>query len=242
VTPGIGSHRSQEGVGEVRSVKDRVEVQLAESYSVIQHRLPVMRHSRCFSPASSGQMLSLLLGLKFCGAGGLMVDSTADPEEYIPDRRARFIENFKPLGRSLGSLWAGSFSVLQELVEYSVGQYGVVATIRMSFSATSPTAQGPSGSFLWQVATCQPNRTAMCACWKEMINTEEIRSRGWHELRVAVGKRGVFQVGHHRLMQKAAQRIADVLNDENADSIALACCSKARLNFGLGEMHGTRPG
>jgi hypothetical protein len=52
-----------------------------------------------------------------------------------------------------------------------------------------------------------------------MINTEEIRSRGWHELRVAVGKRWVFQVGHHRLMQKAAQRIADVLNDENADSI-----------------------
>jgi hypothetical protein len=86
VTPGIGAHRSQEGVGEVRSVQDRVEVQLTESYSLIHHRLPVMRHSRCFSHASSEQILSLLLGLKFFGAGGLMVDSTADSEEYFPDR------------------------------------------------------------------------------------------------------------------------------------------------------------
>jgi hypothetical protein len=74
-----------------------------------------MRHSRCFSDASSEQILSLLLGLKLFGAGGLMVDSTADSEEYFRDRTARLIRRFKPLGKSLVSVLAGSFNVLQEL-------------------------------------------------------------------------------------------------------------------------------
>jgi hypothetical protein len=76
-----------------------------------------------------------------------MVDSTADPEEYFPERRARFIKNFKPLEESLVSVLAGSFNVLQELIECSVGRYGIVASIRMSFSPISPTAQGPQREF-----------------------------------------------------------------------------------------------
>jgi hypothetical protein len=194
VTQEISAPLPRKEVGGVRSVEGRVEVQLTESGSLIQHGLPIMRYSRCFSHASSEQILSLLLGLKFFGAGGLMVDSTADSEEYFRDRRARLIRTFKPLGKSLVSVLAGSFNVLQELIECSMGQHGIVAGIRMSFSPASPTARDPNGSFLWQVAPCQPNGTAMRACWMELINTEEIRRRGWPELKVAVGNRWVFSV------------------------------------------------
>ena len=58
-----------------------VEVQLTESYGAIEESQPSMRHRRCFSDTSSEQLISLLLGLKFYGKGGLMVDSAADSEE-----------------------------------------------------------------------------------------------------------------------------------------------------------------
>jgi hypothetical protein len=64
---------------------NRVEVQLTESYNPLLSCQLTMRHRRCFSNASSKQILSLLLGMKFCGADGLMVDSTCECEEYSPD-------------------------------------------------------------------------------------------------------------------------------------------------------------
>jgi hypothetical protein len=67
--------------------------------------------------------------MKFCGAGGLMVDSTCGSEEYSPDRQARFVKNFRPLGGGLGSVLAGSFDVHQELIEYTEGKRGVAAII-----------------------------------------------------------------------------------------------------------------
>ena len=107
----------------------RVEVQLTESYNPLLSCQLTMRHRRCFSNASSKQILSLVLGMKFCGAGGLMVDSTCGSEEYSPDRQARFVKNFRPLGGGLGSVLAGSFDVHQELIEYTEGKRGVAAII-----------------------------------------------------------------------------------------------------------------
>jgi hypothetical protein len=219
------------GAGDLRPGQRRVEVQLMESFSVIQHRLPVMRRTRWFSNTSPDEILSLILGLKFCGARGLMADSTACSEECFPDRRARSIKTFRPLGKRLGSALAGSFDVLQELIECFAGPYGTVANIRMSFSPTTPEAQGPTGSFLWQVEACQPNGPERCACWRELVNTGEIWSKGWPELTMKAGKRRVFQWGHHHhLMEKAAHRIADVLD---TNSIVAASCARARLTFGL---------
>jgi hypothetical protein len=220
------------GTGDLRAGHRWVEVQLKESFSAIQHGLPVIRHTRWFSN---------ILGLKFCGAGGLMADSTVCSEECFHDRQGRFIKTFSPLGKSLGSVLAESFDILQELIECIAGPYGTVANIRMSFSPSTPKAQGPTGSFLWQVQSCQPNGIESCACWRELINAEEIRSRGWPELTINAGKRWVFWLGHHRLMEKAAHLIADVLNDEYANSIVVASCGRVRLNFGLGDMHGIRP-
>jgi hypothetical protein len=105
------------GAGDLRPGQRRVEVQLLESFSAIQHRLPVTRYTRWFSNTSPDEILSLILGLKFCGAGGPMADSTACSEECFPDRRARSIKTFRPLGKRLGSALAGSFDVLQELIE-----------------------------------------------------------------------------------------------------------------------------
>lgn len=76
-----------------------------------------MRHRRCFSNTSSEKILSLLLGLKFYGLGGLFVDSTADFEEDSPDGRSRFIKNFRPLGDSFISALAGSF--MRVIISYS---------------------------------------------------------------------------------------------------------------------------
>jgi len=64
---------------------NRVEVQLTESYNPFLSGQLTMRHRRCFSNASSKQILSLVLGTKFCGAGGLMVDSTCGSEQYSPE-------------------------------------------------------------------------------------------------------------------------------------------------------------
>lgn len=49
-----------------------VEVRLTESLSRIEDGQPVMPHGRFFTDTLSDHVLALLLGLKFCGAGGLM--------------------------------------------------------------------------------------------------------------------------------------------------------------------------
>src|SRR6266849_776625 len=111
-----------------------VKVQLTESFGAIEAGQPSMRHRRCFSDTSAEQLVSLLLGLKFYGKGGLMADSTADSEEDSADGNSRFIGNFKPFGDGLITRVAGSFHVRQELFECSVGPRGLVAAIRMTFS------------------------------------------------------------------------------------------------------------
>src|SRR5436309_1003739 len=183
----------------------RIEVQLTESFSAIQAGQPAMRHKRCFTNISSEQLLSVLLGLKFYGKGGLMADSTAESEEG--DGNSRFIRNFKPLGDSFASLFTGSFHVQQELLNCSPGSQGVVAAIRMTFFPSSAKSGFPQGSFLWEVAP-----DAGRACWTEWINTVETRSRQIPDLRIKFGSRRVFMAGHNRLNEKAAQRMADVLN------------------------------
>ena len=190
----------------------RVEVQLTESYNPFLSRRLTMQRRRCFSNASSKQILSLVLGMKLCGAGGLMVDSTCECEEYSPDRRARFVKNFRPLGDGLGSVLAGSFDVHQELIEYTEGMRDVAAIILMSFSPARPGDEEPAGSFLWQIEPARPDELSNGACWTELINTAETRSRRLPELRIKRGARWVFQLGHNRLMKKAAERIAEILN------------------------------
>src|SRR6266480_7747178 len=85
-----------------------VEVRLTESFGAIEAGQPSMRHRRCFSDTSSDQLVSLLLGLKFYGKGGLMVDSAADSEEDSADGNSRSIRNFKPFGEGLVTRVAGS--------------------------------------------------------------------------------------------------------------------------------------
>src|SRR5438309_3166676 len=148
----------------------RVEVQLTESFAAIRNGQPSMRHKRCFSNTSSDKLLSALLGLKFCGAGGLMIDSTADSEEGSPDRGSRIIRNFRPLGNSFASAFTGSFHVHQEILECSTTPQGIAALIRMSFSPPDPGEQFPDGSFLWQIEPAP-------VCWTEWINTPETQAR-----------------------------------------------------------------
>ena len=97
LTPGRTSNASADVF---RDAPRRVEVQLTEAFGAIKDRQPTMRHRRCFKNVSSEQLLSVLLGLKFYGGGGLMVDSIADSEEDAQDGSSRFIKNFRPLGYS----------------------------------------------------------------------------------------------------------------------------------------------
>jgi len=203
-------------VGASRGERGRVEVRLMKAFTSIRGRQLTMRHRRYFSNASAEEVLSLLLGLKFYGAGGLMTDSTADSEENSPDGRARFIRNFRPLGDSFGSILTGSFNVRQELIECVEGQHGAMSTIRMSFSPVRPEDEEPSGSFLWQIEPDLPNENERGACWTELINTEETRAQRLTELKIGTWRRWLFSLGHNRLMRKAAQRIADVLNGDSS--------------------------
>ena len=222
----------KEIVGASCSTQGRVEMRLTESFSAIRDGRPAMRHRRCFSNASTEQILSLLLGLKFCGAGGLMVDSTADSEEDSSDGHSRFIKDFRQLGDSFGSVLAGSFNVRQELTQCLAEPEGVVATIQMSFSPARSKDHEPSGSFLWEIEPSQANDSGRCACWTELINTEETRSRRLPELRIKAGAIWIFQLGHNRLIQRAAQRIADVLNSGDDKGINFASyAQEARRNF-----------
>ena len=219
-----------------RNKQGRVEVELTESFSAIRNRQPTMRHTRRFSNTSSRQILSLLLGLKFYGAGGLMVDSTADSEGNSPDGLSRFIKNFRPLGNRFGSVLAGSFGVSQEFIECSEGAHGVKAIIRMSFSPANSRDQEPSGSFLWLIESAEANKSEMRTCWTELINTDETRGRQITELRIKAGAKWAFQLGHNRLIRKAAQRIAEILNAGNDSEVALANNGEAdRLNFSLNQ-------
>lgn len=78
---------------DLRPKQRRVESQLTGSFSAIQGRLPILRRKRCFSNASPDEMLSfLLLRLKFCGADGLMTDSTVDSEECCPSTSSIHLE------------------------------------------------------------------------------------------------------------------------------------------------------
>src|SRR5215813_12748057 len=210
-----------------------VEVQLTESFGAIEAGQPSMRHRRCFSDTSSEQLVSLLLGLKFYGKGGLMADSTADSEEDSADGNSRFITNFKPFGDSFVMRVAGSFHVRQELFECSVGPSGLVAAIRMTFSPVGSNDR-PNGSFLWEV---EPDAAAeRRACWTESINTSETRKRQIQDLKIKFGSRRVFLFGHNRLNEKAAQRMADVLNGGGESGAVFAShAQKDRLNFRPGK-------
>ena len=158
-----------------------------------------------------------------------MADSTAESEEG--DGNSRFIRNFKPLGDSFASLFTGSFHVQQELLNCSPGSQGVVAAIRMTFFPSSAKSGFPQGSFLWEVAP-----DAGRACWTEWINTVETRSRQIPDLRIKFGSRRVFMAGHNRLNEKAAQRMADVLNGGNESGAVFASYAQLdRLNFWPGK-------
>jgi hypothetical protein len=87
-----------------------------------------------------------------------MVDATCDFEEQSPDKQARFIRNFRPLGQGLGSVLAGNFDVQEELTECTVGTRGIIAIVRMSFSPTRPGDKEPTGSFLWQIEPARPSQ------------------------------------------------------------------------------------
>jgi hypothetical protein len=112
----------------------QVDVRLTESLSRNENGKPVMVHRRLFTNALSDRILSLLLGLKFYGEGGLMVDSTAESEEDSLDGSARFVRRFTPLGAQFASALAGCFHVHQELIECTQSPKGILAAIKMTFS------------------------------------------------------------------------------------------------------------
>jgi len=208
-----------------------VEVRLTESFSKNVKGQPVMRHARFFTNTLSGQVLSLVLGLKFYGAGGLMIDSTAELEEDSPDGCSRFIRRFWPLGAQFGSALAGCFDVRQELIECTTGPQGTAATIKMTFSPSNKKDCEPMGSFLWLVgpAECGRERGAL---WTELINTSETIQREIPALRIGRGKGWVFRLGHNRLIEKAAQRIAQVLNAGDSSDVQFAdYAAGQRLSF-----------
>src|SRR5882724_2808367 len=206
-----------------------VSVQLTESFGAIEAGQPSMRHRRSFSGASSEQLVSLLLGLKFYGEGGLMADSAASAEEDSADGNSRFIRTFKPFGDGLVSQVAGSFHVHQELFECSMGPRGLVAAIRMTFSPSSADGGMPTGSFPWEI---EPDPAAeRRACWTELINTSETRTRQIPDLKIKFGSRRIFLFGHNRLNEKAAQRMADVLNRGDESGAVFATYAQTdRLN------------
>lgn len=205
-----------------------VEVRLTKASTAIRGRQLIMRHTRCFSNASPEQVLSLLMRLKFYGPGGLMAASTADSEEDAPDGRSRFIKNFRPGGNWFGSRLAGSFNVRQELMESAERRQATLPMIRMTFSPARPEDEVPNGSFLWRVEPGPPNENGTRACWTELINTEETRAEGLPDLRVGTWRRWVFSFGHNRLMQKAAQKIADVLNGDSNMDVFAKCIWKCK--------------
>ena len=198
-----------------------VEVRFAESLSAIESGQPVMRHGRFFTNAWSDQILSLLLGLKFCGPGGLMADSTGDSEEDSPDGSSRFIKRFRPLGTQFGSALAGCFDVHQELLQCTIGPKGIAATIKMTFSPSNEKDHEPCGSFLWLVEPVERERERG-ALWTELINSPETVSRHIPGLRIGRGKKLIFRLGHNRLIRKAAQRIAEVLNSGDSPDVQFA--------------------
>src|SRR5438046_10555462 len=104
--------------------ESKVQVTVTESFGPIQSGQLSMRYRRCFSNTSSEQLLSVLLGLKFYGKGGLMADSSADSEDCSSDGNSRFIQNFKPLGNTFASMFAGSFNIHQEVFESVMGEFG----------------------------------------------------------------------------------------------------------------------
>lgn len=160
-----------------------------------------------------------------------MVDSTADSEEDSPDGSSRFIKRFRPLGTQFGSAFAGCFNVHQELIECTAGPKGIAAAIKMTFSPSNEKDREPSGSFLWltEPAECVREQGAL---WTELINSPEPVSGQIPALRISHGKRWIFRLGHNRLIGKAAQRIAEVLNAGDYRDLEFADYAAAhRLNF-----------
>src|SRR6516225_1691537 len=148
---------------------------------------PSMRHKRAFSGASSDEILSVLLGLRFCGKGGLMIDSTAEHEESPPTAAAGSSQAFDRSGIVFGSFLGGSFNVRQELSDCSRRTGGALATIRMSFSPYSQGAKEPTGAFLWRIEPGVTVGNEARAFWIESINTDETASLGVPELRIKAG-------------------------------------------------------
>jgi len=210
----------------IEAQSGRVQVRLTESFRKIHDGVLSMRHTRAFFGALSRQVISLLIGLKFYGVGGLMAASTADSEEDSTDGTSRFIKTFRPMGASFGTSLAGSFHVLQELHELSSDSLGPKAVVRMSFFPATPKHLLPEGSFLWEI---EPSGSEN-SLWREFINTEETRVKHLPNLRVP--RKWLFQFGHNRLMGGAAQRIAEVLNRDSNTEVAFAQYAEtARYNF-----------
>lgn len=210
-----------------------VEVRLTESVNKTVHGHPVMRHARLFTDALSDEVLFLVLALRFCGAGGLMVDSTAESEEVLANGCGRLIRGFRPLGSRLGSTLAGCFHVQQELIECTPGPKGSAAIIKMTFSPSKEKDSEPSGSFLWLIEPADSARE-QGALWTELINSPETVSRQLPTLRISRAKRLVFRFGHDRLIAKAAQRIAEILNTRGSSDIQFnMCAAEQGLRFGL---------
>jgi len=116
-----------------------------------------------------------------------------------------------------------------------------VAAIRMTFSPSSPKADMPNGSFLWEI---EPDPAVeRRACWTESINTSETRTRQIPDLKIKFGSRRIFLFGHNGLNEKAAQRMADVLNRGDESGAVFATYAQTdRLNFRPGKCGTGRQG
>lgn len=198
-----------------------VRVQLLESMNSMRQGQPSMRHRWVFWGAASDEILSALLCLKFCGRGGLMIDSTAEHEEARGDGCCRFITGFRPVGNRFGSFIGGMFDVRQELIDCWQRSGDVLATIQMSFFPYTKMGKEPMGSFLWGIEPGERGNQAF-ASWTESINVDETAALRVAELRIRAGRRWAFRFGHNKLMRKAALRIADVLNNPDDRGITFA--------------------
>jgi hypothetical protein len=106
----------------------------------------------------------------------------------------------------------------------------------MSFSPYDKRGKEPTGAFLWRIEPGETTGDDALAFWTESINTDETASVGIPELRIKAGSQWAFRLGHNRLIQKAALRIADVLNRPDSPGITFADYARAEgLNFWPGK-------
>lgn len=225
--------RSAAAIADVFSDKPhRVEMQSVDTFFELRDGQPTLRHKRSFTNTSSDRLLFFLLGLKFYGPGGLMVTSIADSEEYLPDAASRIIKNFKPMQNTPNAFVAGSFSISQKVLEYSLGPLGVAALVQMSFTPTEADSPGPRGSLLWAIEPGRTDKMESCAYWTDLVNTEETQSRHL-TLRVKPGSAEILMALHNRLIGGAAKRVAEALNASSYESgmVFAGYVKSGRLDF-----------